>query len=258
MNTLKGLTVLVTRPRPHGEILCEKIRQAGGRAIYFPTIEFSPPQDEKAFQQSIATLDQFDWIIFISPQAVYQSVPLIQRNWPEFPSQINVAATGEGTANALKMAGLPVSVYPQEDWRSEGLLALAAFQQVQGKKIAIIRGEGGRPYLADQLMLRGAKVSHIIAYRRDLPKVELTGYIDLLQTQQIDIIVCTSVEILQNLQHLFGTDYWNELRHLPLVVISERMVSFAHEMQFETVFLAKNASHNAIMDFLEGYMNYDR
>lgn len=247
---LQHLRVLVTRPKPHGEMLCEKIREAGGNPIYLPTLEIIPFQDKLAFERQIQTLDQFDWVFFISPQAVIQSAAAIHQSWPHFPVQLKVAAVGAGTAMTLQEAKLPVSLYPELDWRTEGLIALPELQNLQGKKIAIICGLGGRELLADVLMERGALVTRMIAYQRVLPEIDMKQYIHLFHSHSIDIIVSTSNESLRNLLTMVGKDNWPDLYSIPLLVVSERIAVYAKELGFEKVMLAENASHTGIVECL--------
>jgi uroporphyrinogen-III synthase len=253
MQNLNGLTVMVTRPHPQGEILCDQIREAGGRAVYFPTIEIKPPNDFAAFAQGIANLNKYDWIIFVSPQAVYQSMQTIQKYWPQFPANIKIAALGGGTADALYQAKLPVDVSPTDEWGSEGLLEGPDFQQLAGKKIAVVSGENGRKLLAETLTVRGAQLTNIIAYQRCLPQVDVKEYIRLLQANAIDIILCTSGEILYNLKTLLESA-WVNLRSVSIVVISERMQMLAKQLDFEKVLLAKNASYHALLAILKDYV----
>lgn len=245
---LEHLTILVTRPPPEGEILCQRITAINGIAIYLPTIEIIPPADMTAFNERIGRLVQYDWLIFVSKQAVYQSIEAIKKAEKPFPAHVRVAAIGCGTAEVLKKQGLPVDIYPESDWRSEGLLELPDFQQLKQKKIALISGEGGRPLLAEQLTSRGALVTRIMAYRRCLPTIDLQKYIDILP--KIDIIVCTSNEIMQNLKIVLQTRGWDLLRTTPVMVVSDRMAHFANDLGFQKIILAKNASHDAIMSTL--------
>lgn len=252
MQNLNGLTVMVTRPKPQGEILSDQIRAAGGEVIYFPTIEIKPPEDMTAFTQQIKQLDQFDWVVFISPQAVYQSAATIKKCWPQFPVGVKVAALGGGTAEALHQATIPVDAFPKEDWCSEGLLDDDAFQQLAHKKVALICGESGREFLAATLTVRGAQLTNIIAYQRCIPKVDVSDYIRLLQTHKIDIILCTSGEILYNLKLLLE-EAWKELQSIPVVVVSERMQMLAKQLEFSTLLLAKNASHPSMLSILKDF-----
>ena len=247
MNSLRGLTILVTRPDPSGTELCELIDAHGGHAIHFPTIAFSPPSDSEAFKKSVAALGQMDWLVFISPQAVYSSIVAIRHAWPDFPPAIRFAAVGEGTANALKAAGYLVSAFPGTEWNSEGLLKLPEFQSLAGKKIAIVRGQGGREFLANALIDRGAKVEHVVAYQRTQPESDVKPFLDLLKQKRIDVIICTSFEGVQNLKRMIGEKSFPYLRDVPVIVVSERIKMLARDLDFQTIWVAHNASHPALL-----------
>lgn len=242
--TLHGLKVLVTRPKPQGEELCEKIREQGGQAVFFPIVDILPSENSEKFKQAIARLAEYDIVVFVSLHAVLQSQAFIHALWPVFPSHIQVMAIGKKTADALSSLHLPIHHYPSDNWNSEALLASSGLLDVRGKKIAIMRGETGREVLADVLSQRGAHVDNMIAYRRVRSKVDVQPYKNLMDAHEIDIIICTSNEILQNLTSLLG------VQSVPLMVISERMLCFAKKLGFKYLYLAKNASHDAIMSEL--------
>ena len=71
------------------------------------------------------------------------SAPIILQQWPTLPQGLKIAAIGEGSGHALKAAALPLDLYPQGEWNSEGLLALPEFENVNAQKIAIFCGKGG-------------------------------------------------------------------------------------------------------------------
>ncbi len=249
---LAGLSVMVTRPLPNGMEFCAVLQQHGARTVYFPTIEIIEPQHAALLTEQIKQLDQFDWVIFVSPQAVYRTATLIQHSWPIFPRHVKIAAVGAATAELLKKMHLPPSVYPATQWSTEGLLELPEFQSLQKKKIALIRGEGGRELLAKECEWRGAKVSHFIAYQRRLPAYDaIRDYVMILKERRVDIIICSSADSLHNLFLLCGTLNSAMLTHIPLLVVSERLLVLAEEYGFKHVFLAKNAGQNAIIDTLK-------
>jgi len=242
MNSLKNICVLVTRPRPAGEVLCEKIQALGGATVYLPTIEFaSLPQAEQQ-------LDQYDWIIFISQEAVERSISFLG----SISKKTRIAAMGETTANALQAAGMTDVVYPLHEWTSEGLLDLAFFKKVDRQKILLVRGEGGRELLSETLMARGAQVDHLPVYRRQMPVyASINPYLELLRQKKIDVVVCTSGESLHNLMTIIGVENQSLLVEIKLIVVSQRLVALAKEYHFQQVFQAKNASHHAIISSLE-------
>lgn len=247
---LKGLRVMVTRPKPMGESLCQHIDELGGKSIYFPTTDIIPPKDANIFPKQLAKIDKQDWIIFLSPKAVYATSHLIHLDWPNFPAHVKIAAVGGGTAKALKAANLRVDVYPTENWSSEGLLHLPEFQQIQGKRIALMRGEGGREWLDQSLKHRGAIVSQIIVYRRVKPSVDVGPFVRLFEDKKVDCVVSTSGENLLNLKDLLQRA-WQHLKTVKLIVISPRMQEKAVELGFEKILLAKNPSQNAIIEVLQ-------
>jgi uncharacterized protein HemX/uroporphyrinogen-III synthase len=247
--SVRSMQIMVTRPMPAGAVLCQKIDASGDHAIYFPTLVFMPPADSALAEEQLAALDQYDWLIFISPQAVYAAQDKIHALWSQFPASVKIAAIGAGTVAALQLANLPVVLYPQTNWNSEGLLDLPEFQAIAGKKIALLCGEGGREWLAENLALRGADVTSILLYQRALPDIQPAEYANLLQARQIDVVVCTSGEGLRNLKTLFQS-VWPDLQNVLILVISPTMQALAEELGFHKIFLAKNPSHDAIMEAL--------
>lgn len=244
--SLSSLRIIVTRPEPQATSLCQAIEQLGGEAIALPTIAFAPPDMPIAFHPAMRQLGEQDWLIFVSPQTVYQSIVDIRRAWPQFSPSLKLAAIGAGTAKALHAAGYEVAIHPDE-WSSEGLLALPAFQAIAKQKITIIRGEGGRELLEKVLTERGAKVTSMIVYKRILPAIEIKPYLELIANKKIDVIVCTSFTGVQNLKRLLGAAAWNSIRSIPLLVVSQRIKMLAQGLGFQTIWVAQNASDQEII-----------
>lgn len=238
--------ILVTRPEPQAAELCHLIRERGDQATPFPTIAFAPPPDQHAFLAGIQTLNKQDWLIFISPQSVRASIAYI----PALPSTVKIAAVGAGTAKALNAAGYTHILHPVAEWHSEGLLDLPALQSVANKKIAIIRGSGGRELIDKQLAERGAQITTIIAYERVLPVIDAQPCLNLLRQREIDSIVCTSFDGVRNLKILLGETAWPQLQTIPIIVMSDRVKMLARDLGFQTIWVTQNASQAAILDLL--------
>jgi uroporphyrinogen-III synthase len=207
------------------------------QAVYYPTLSFLPPENDNLLIEQISNLNQYEWLIFLSPQAVMQS---LHKYFHAF--QGKVAAIGLGTVKALQNANIPVDCYPNKNWNSEGLLTLSPFQNCQNVKIALIKGEGGRQLLAKELTSRGALITEINCYRRVKPSTSL------LDPDIIDFILITSIESLQNLMKM--TTDWQRALNKTLIVISERIQIFAKESGFKKIVLVENASDEAILTTL--------
>jgi len=223
-NALDKLSVLVTRPAHQAEGFCHLIENASGTAIRFPVIAIEPIDNNANLNQQLAEIDQYDIAIFISANAVKYAVP----HWPDgLPSNLNIAAVGSKTAASLRVQGIAVSLLPKHSFNSEALLELPQLHTVRGKKIAIIRGVGGRDLMADILRQRGAAVRYIEVYHRALPKQHLS----VVNIQQnCDIIAVTSQQGLRNLITLCDNKEW--LFNTALASNSQRTADLARELGF--------------------------
>ncbi|MFO7603605.1 MAG: uroporphyrinogen-III synthase [Gammaproteobacteria bacterium] len=233
---LRGLGVLVTRPAGQAEPLCALITAAGGRPYRLPCLSIEPV-DAAAQQQAQAQLRQLhatDLLIFISANAVQfcQSLLGPGRDWL---AGAHTASIGRATARAFSSAfARPPDLVPSGDSTSEALLARPELQQVEGRRIFIIRGEGGRTLLADTLQQRGAEVHYVNVYRRGLPPFALTDHLDALR-REVDVITSSSTESLRNLVQLLGEPLGAWLWSRPLFVIHQRQVAPAQALGFKII-----------------------
>ena len=251
---LRGCTVVVTRPTHQAGNLCGLIEAAGGQVIIFPVLAIAAPQDPQAVVAVLQRLAQFDLAVFISPNAVDYGLRYAAQVGG-LPAHLQIAAVGAGTARALQTAGHPPTLVPEHDFNSEALLALAALQQVAGKKVVIFRGEGGREHLADTLRSRGAQVEYVQVYRREKPPVDRAVLLDAWVRNGISAIVVTSNESLQNLFDLVGSEGQAYLRDTQLVVVSERAVELARRLGVQrTPVVAERAGDDAIVAALNVLM----
>ena len=244
--SLKGLGVLVTRPEQQAEPLCQLIKEYGGSAIPCPTLCIAEPRDWMPALVIFDRLADYDLAIFTSVNAVDRALPPIQERGG-FPSSLEIAAIGQTTARALERQGVTHCLRPAQGFTSEALLALPRFQNIAGQRIVIVRGEGGREWLADTLAARGACVDRAEVYRRERPSVDTEALLERWEHGEIGAVVITSIESLQNLFAMLGTTGQSYLRDTPLVVVSTRIRHSAAEQGCHHLLLAREASNEAII-----------
>jgi len=247
---LQGVGVLVTRPTHQADLLCELIRQLGGTAIRFPVLEIGPPADPQNLMQIIARLEEFDWAVFISGNAVNRTLEHIagKHDWPK---SVRIAVIGERSADELKRFGLTADVFPQHKFNSEALLALPDMQEVDGQRMVIFRGNGGREMLADTLRKRGARVEYAEAYRRVRPNTDSAELLQRWRQGLVNIVSVNSAESLRNLVQMLGKAGESLLTATQLLVVSERMLALAEELGFQyPPVVADNATDKAVVDAL--------
>lgn len=240
--------MLVTRPAHQAEPLCALIERAGGRAIRFPALAIEPTPNPLAAQALIARLATYNLALFVSPNAVQYGLDLIAAAGG-LPAGLKLAVVGEGSARALQARlGRGPDLQPVERYESEGLLALLELQSMDGKRVIIFRGNGGRGLFGQTLRERGAEVDYAEVYQRSLPQADANALAARLARREIGIVTVTSSEVLRNLLQLAGAANAAQLKALPLVTLSERTAALAAELGFVApVLLASPASDAGIM-----------
>lgn len=244
--------IVITRPEQQASALTKGIKAAGGDVLLFPTLEIQPLALNRDNKQKIGQLHQFDIIIFISPNAVNIGLTQIL-SVTAIPNEILLATIGQGSAKSLaEQLGKQPDIVPGEKFNSEGLLATKELQNIQGKRILIIRGDGGREHLKQTLQSRGAEVEYLNVYRRVIPAVSTAKLEQNLQKNQIAAIVITSANSLQNLVELTPDSALPLLYQVPLVLINQRLVEVAREAGFSnTLIIATEASDEAMIETLK-------
>jgi uroporphyrinogen-III synthase len=226
---LAGRGIVVTRPALQAAPLAEMIRSAGGRPILFPVLEILDTADLAPLIDAVDRLDSFELAIFISPNAVLRAMNQIvaRRSWP---AGLRAAAVGKGSVKELKRFGITGVLVPTRSFDSEGLLALPELQQIDGWRVVIFRGDGGRELLGDTLAGRGASVEYVECYRRARPRADASPLLRAWARNEVDAVTVTSSEGLRNLFEMLGKLGQSWLRRTPLLVPHPRIALAAREL----------------------------
>jgi uroporphyrinogen-III synthase len=196
MLPLDGIGILITRPSHQAGPLCRLFEAEGASVSRFPAIDIRP-HDDKHRAANLGRIGAFDLIIFASANAVRYGATLLgeQRDLP-------LAAIGPATARALNQAGYRVSIQPLEGSDSESLLRHPKLASVAGRRVLLVKGQGGRELLERELERRGAALTLAEVYRRECPAPEAASLRALesrFERREIQVITATSAEIGNNL-----------------------------------------------------------
>ena len=230
-HTLAGIGVLVTRPARQAAGIAARIAALGGTPIIFPAIAILPPEDSAALERVHAALDEYDFAVFVSANAVEYGVPDAGR----WPAGLIAFAPGSGTALALTDAGIANVRVPVSSFDSEGLLALPELETPRGKRVIIFRGDGGRGHLGDTLQTRGAHVDYIACYRRAPPQASAAGLADAFAQGRIHAVTVTSSEGLDNLWGIVDQPTRAAWRGCPTFAPHPRIAEHARELGLPAV-----------------------
>jgi uroporphyrinogen-III synthase len=217
-----GFGVLVTRPSGQAGELRRLIEASGGEAVMAPLLEITPVAGDSPGACRLARLDNFDWLVFVSPNAVRCAFALRGTEW-QAGAVVKIAAIGQATARALAETGVAVDLKPKQQSNSEALLVEPEWFGVAGQRFLIVRGEGGREFLADSLRTRGAHVEYAEVYRRVPSSIDLPGLLARWRAGRIGVTTVTSGEALERLAQLMDGANQDLLLRTPMVVIGERL-----------------------------------
>jgi uroporphyrinogen-III synthase len=181
------MRVIVTRPAAQAASWVHALQQQGIDAHALPLIEIAPAADPCEADEAWRALPSRQMVVFVSPNAAEQflSGRLVDAPWP---AHVGAASVGPGTTQVLRRLGVPpdcitepASDAPQFD--SESLWEQLRTRNWAGASVLVVRGDGGRDWLADRLRAHGADVAFVSAYRRIAP--QLNGASSLLLDEAI-------------------------------------------------------------------------
>jgi len=168
------MRVIVTRPAAQATPWVQSLKQHGITAVALPLMEIAPALDAVALASAWQRLGEACLVMFVSANAVEH---FFSGRPPgvAWPAGTQAASPGPGTTRALRDAGVPTPqiIEPAPDspqFDSEALWQRLREQDWQGASVQVVRGDGGRDWLADTLREHGAEVSFVSAYRRIPPQ----------------------------------------------------------------------------------------
>tara|TARA_R110002073_G_scaffold251609_2_gene414165 strand:- start:334 stop:1122 length:789 start_codon:yes stop_codon:yes gene_type:complete len=229
IDSLTGLVVLITRPSNQLPITQKALEAAGARILSLPLIEIRALTDRADIQKlkdKVLDLDNYHCLIFVSNNAVSFGGEVINDYWPQFPLGVNVIAVGPTTAEAARQKLSCEVTHAASGMTSEDILRLPLLQDVDGMKIGIVRGQGGRELLADTLRGRGATVDYLEAYSRVPVEYESSDFCERLSAAGVNVLSVSSGESLDELTSLLiGNRQW--MQETDLLVPSQRVAERA-------------------------------
>lgn len=236
--------------------MAEALRRVGAVPILFPVLTILDVED-KALLLDIATrLDEFDIAVFVSPNAINKALDIVLPRRP-WPAATRAATMGKSSERELAQYGIRDVIAPQERFDSESLLALPELGNVQGKKIVVFRGDGGRELLGETLAARGATIEYVECYRRARPDHDVAPLMKLWSDGQMDAITLTSSEGMRNFYEMIGQLGHAWLRKTPVFVPHERIAEGAHALGLKNVIITGPGDDGLIAGLLQHFQTHE-
>lgn len=170
------MRVLVTRPAAQANEWVQALAKHGVDAAALPLIDIAGPADVAAVVAAWHAIATHRLVVFVSPNAAAQFFALRPAGVPWPPATL-AASVGPGTSETLRRCGVPAEliVEPPLDspsFDSEALWGQLSTRDWSGASVLVVRGDGGRDWLADTLRAHGAALAFVAAYRRVAPRLD--------------------------------------------------------------------------------------
>lgn len=158
-------------------MLVAALERHGLRTLQFPLLDIAPTPNLDDLRAALADPSRYALVVFVSPNAVQQAFAAIPEGF-RWPQDVPAAVVGPASAQALAAHGVAAPTYRvirpdshADDARqdSEALYARLDVATLSGREVLIVRGNGGREWLADRLREAGVAVRTVEAYRRSVP-----------------------------------------------------------------------------------------
>jgi len=245
--------LLLTRPQDECAALAASLAEHGVASASLPLLAIEPLEETPEQRSLLLDLDRYCAVVVVSKPAARLGLERIDRYWPQPPARQDWFAVGAATAAILDDYGLRVH-HPEDGDDSEALLALPALAralQVPGPRALILRGEGGREFLAERLRGQGVAVDYLELYRRVLPDYPAGELARRVRDEALNGLVVSSGQGLEHLLRVAGED-WPQLAGLPLFVPSPRVAELAREAGARRVIDCRGANAAALLEALRG------
>jgi uroporphyrinogen III methyltransferase/synthase len=200
---LFGKRIVVTRTRTQAGQLSRQLEELGADVVELPTIEIVPPQNPRPLARAIEHVDDFDWIVFTSPNGVDHFFEAFLKNHGDIRrlGMARLAAIGPATAARLSERGLHVDLMPRE-YVAERVAAELKKQPGRGR-VLLARADIARDALPRLLRKAGYQVDEVTAYETRAPA--RSDAIKELMKRGADLVTFTSSSTVENFVRLVGS-----------------------------------------------------
>jgi uroporphyrinogen III methyltransferase/synthase len=249
---LGGRRVLVTRAADQAAALSDALARLGAKPITVPTIAIVPPQSFVELDRAIARLDQVDYLLLSSANAVtafFDRLSALGHD-PRALGHLQTVAVGPKSAAALHSYGVTADLVP-DDYRAEGVVALLK-DRVSGKRLLYPKADLARDLIPQELTAAGAEVIAPVAYASAVP----AGAAKSLQNALaggLDLLTFTASSTVRNFVELLDADNLQLARQVPVASIGPLTSETARKLGFTVVVEPESSTLEEMVAAIKDY-----
>jgi uroporphyrinogen-III synthase len=236
--------VLITRPERESRQLAARLEGLQLLPVVITPYRFEPVHPGRPLSAG--------WSQAGRRLAVFTSTRAVEFGLRQLPAgfldQAEIAAIGPATAAALERAGLRVSLVPEGEFTSEGLLAHPELARTPGQAL-IFTAPGGRQLLRQRLGELGWQVEMVHVYRRKPVQPE-AGQAAALQQAAGVLSVWTSENAMRALADTLPESAWRAVCRGTAVVTSQRLREALEGFGVREVHVSSGPDNDSILSLI--------
>jgi uroporphyrinogen III methyltransferase/synthase len=253
MSTLSGKRVVITRAPRQSVELFEKLAALGATPESLPLVAFAAPEDYRPLDAALQELENFDWIIFTSENAVRAVVKRasVRGNLQNVAGRRSrAAAVGPTTASAAQRAGFFVDYQAQT--HSGAALAHEMGERLRGQTVFLPRSDRANPDLPTLLKEYGAEVTEAVAYHTVVPVNLDQEKLARILGGEFDAILFFSPTAVEHLVGVIGQLQLHQLQQqLALTAVGPITANALQQAGIENMIVAADTTADAVVAALE-------
>jgi uroporphyrinogen-III synthase len=219
--------------------LSDELKKSEIKLLSFPLTEIHPLNNYQIFDGVIKNIKTYQHIIFISTNAVHFFLERVKKLSLQIPKNLIFSSIGP-TTKLLLQKKLSVDVhFPIKTFDSEHLLKEKIYNNVEGQKILIIRGEGGRETLKNALEEKGGIVNYGECYVRKYVDIDLIQLKNDLVNYHHQFILFSSTNSAKHFidqLHNIETDWLQNIK----IIVNHKKIEGLLSKIFKNIFVCNN------------------
>ena len=249
---LVGRRILVTRTADQATELANRLILAGAEPIIVPTIAIIPPSTYADIDKAIARLDQIDYLLLTSANAVTAFFNRLQALGLDAGvlTGLKTVVVGPKSAAALAKHGVAADLVPQ-DYRAEGVVELLR-DRVAGKRLLYPKAAQARDLIPTELAKAGAEVIAPEAYASAAPE-EAADRLKNALAGGLDLLTFTASSTVKNFVELLDADSLQLARKVPVASIGPLTSDTARKLGFTVVVEPESSTLDDMVEAINIY-----
>ena len=255
---LEGKRIVITRAAVQSEALSAELSARGAIPVLLPLVEFADPIDFEPLDAAIRRIEQFDWMIFTSAQAVRSVVARskhLGRALHQAGSRLRIAAVGPISADAIRQAGLPVE-YVANAHNGVGL-ADELGGRLGERSVLLPRSDRANPELPAALKRHNAQVTGVVAYRTLRPSELDKQNLGRIAAREADAVLFFSPSAVQHFVDLLGAEHLRGLQDsLAITAVGPVTAAALRQCNVQRIVVAADTTAASVLQELEKHFAY--